>query len=537
MRVKLDACAKIQLKKGVISRFYNCQPNRKRAHAILIRAVVQKLRRTKIQLVQDAFDIQQHSVVAQEPVCPSSSLVDCNSRISDDQDVDGSKLKHLLLRDRLCSPSESTAQLTKDFGIQISLRSHYRSKYVQYNFSKAPEQKDASCTPIQSMLRIRSIPSPTSLSALKTETKYTNILGNTLQSCDKYLPTDDESGESLKRQKGNVELQTLNLQLTRIDAKPKNYIGVPEHELIVLHEIVSVSKAQLENVYLTVEKTKLKLTKRSQFWWMNIEKTCPGENSNCEVDEVYTVNLAHTQSLENNSFRTDGNTSLVEETQDLANANSDLNISLDNIFTTSSLDANANLSIAVKRNFPELVFYGFPKDAEHSTEWIITSTVLDEEKLRNQYLCDLHFHNDSDLKSSHRLTSNAVPKTYDNDKISVLIPSKMYSGNKTCLNDKSQEQNQLLTTSSKSKEWVEEDVHENAADAGPSKALATPLSEASTPYSSNRTLSRNTSRSHSSIRKRKGVPNDFSTSVMKLVFGKHVANKLRGVTSSQNAIA
>lgn len=58
---------------------------------------------------------------------------------------------------------------------------------------------------------------------------------------------------------------------------------------------------------------------------------------------------------------------------------------------------------------------------------------------------------------------------------------------------------------------------------------------------------------HSSTRKRKGVPNDdFTTEVMKLVgkkleslqeddafhvFEKHVANKLRGVPSSQNAIA
>ncbi|KAJ8932481.1 hypothetical protein NQ318_001656 [Aromia moschata] len=101
-------------------------------------------------------------------------------------------------------------------------------------------------------------------------------------------------------------------------------------------------------------------------------------------------------------------------------------------------------------------------------------------------------------------------------------------------------------------EQVEEDVHESAADGGRSETPATSLSEASTPHSSN-ILSRNTSRSHSSTRKRKGVPNDDGTTdIMKLVgnkleslqaedafqvFGKHVANKLRDVPSSQNAIA
>lgn len=99
---------------------------------------------------------------------------------------------------------------------------------------------------------------------------------------------------------------------------------------------------------------------------------------------------------------------------------------------------------------------------------------------------------------------------------------------------------------------MEEDGHETAADGGRSEAPATPLSEASTPHSSS-VLSRNTSRSHSSTRKRKGVPNDDGTTdVMKLVgkkleslqaedafqvFGKHVANKLRDVSTSQNAIA
>ncbi|KAJ8953479.1 hypothetical protein NQ318_023600, partial [Aromia moschata] len=101
-------------------------------------------------------------------------------------------------------------------------------------------------------------------------------------------------------------------------------------------------------------------------------------------------------------------------------------------------------------------------------------------------------------------------------------------------------------------EQVEEDVHESSADGGRSETPATSLSEASTPHSSN-ILSRNTSRSHSSTRKRKGVPNDDGTTdIMKLVgnkleslqaedafqvFGKHVANKLRDVPSSQNAIA
>ncbi|XP_074038616.1 uncharacterized protein [Leptinotarsa decemlineata] len=101
-------------------------------------------------------------------------------------------------------------------------------------------------------------------------------------------------------------------------------------------------------------------------------------------------------------------------------------------------------------------------------------------------------------------------------------------------------------------EQMEGDVHTSSADALSAEAPATPLSEASTSCS-NATLSRNTSRSHSSTRKRKAVPNDDDTSdVMKLVgkkleslqaedafhvFGKHVGNKLRDVPSSQNAIA
>ncbi|KAG8319797.1 hypothetical protein J6590_083776 [Homalodisca vitripennis] len=93
-------------------------------------------------------------------------------------------------------------------------------------------------------------------------------------------------------------------------------------------------------------------------------------------------------------------------------------------------------------------------------------------------------------------------------------------------------------------EQVEEDGHETAADGGSSEAVATPLSGASTST---------TSRSHSSTRKRKAATNDDGTTdVMKLVgknleslqaddtfqvFGKHVANKLRDVYTSQNAIA
>ncbi|KAK5642887.1 hypothetical protein RI129_009054 [Pyrocoelia pectoralis] len=82
------------------------------------------------------------------------------------------------------------------------------------------------------------------------------VLNNTLESFDENLPTDDESEESLKRQKRNVKLQALKLRLARIEARPKNYTGIPEHALVVLHEIVSDSKAQLENVNLTLKKIK-----------------------------------------------------------------------------------------------------------------------------------------------------------------------------------------------------------------------------------------------------------------------------------------
>ncbi|KAG8337730.1 hypothetical protein J6590_015392 [Homalodisca vitripennis] len=93
-------------------------------------------------------------------------------------------------------------------------------------------------------------------------------------------------------------------------------------------------------------------------------------------------------------------------------------------------------------------------------------------------------------------------------------------------------------------EQVEEDGHETAVDGGRSEAVGTPLSGASTST---------TSRSHSSTRKRKAATNDDGTNdVMKLVgkkleslqaedafqiFGKHVANKLRDISTSQNNIA
>ncbi|XP_066976301.1 uncharacterized protein [Macrobrachium rosenbergii] len=99
---------------------------------------------------------------------------------------------------------------------------------------------------------------------------------------------------------------------------------------------------------------------------------------------------------------------------------------------------------------------------------------------------------------------------------------------------------------------AEEDVHEDATDSEHSEATATPISEESSGHSS-KVLSRNSSRSNSSVRKRKGFPNeDDTTEVMRLVgrrleslqaddaftlFGMHVANKLRGVAKSQNAIA
>ncbi|XP_066947912.1 uncharacterized protein [Macrobrachium rosenbergii] len=101
-------------------------------------------------------------------------------------------------------------------------------------------------------------------------------------------------------------------------------------------------------------------------------------------------------------------------------------------------------------------------------------------------------------------------------------------------------------------EQAEEDVHEDATDSERSEATATPISEESSGHSS-KVLSRNSSRSNSSVRKRKGVPNEDDTAeVMRLVgrrleslqaddafmvFGMHVANKLRGVARSQNAIA
>lgn len=96
-------------------------------------------------------------------------------------------------------------------------------------------------------------------------------------------------------------------------------------------------------------------------------------------------------------------------------------------------------------------------------------------------------------------------------------------------------------------------MDESATDTVSSEAPVTPVSEASTPCSITRSFFRNTSRSQSSTRKRKGVPNDDGTNeVMTLVgkkleslqtedafqvFGKHVGNKLRNVNSQQNAIA
>ncbi|KAF2884305.1 hypothetical protein ILUMI_21867 [Ignelater luminosus] len=102
----------------------------------------------------------------------------------------------------------------------------------------------------------------------ESETTSSNILNNTLESCEEYLPTDEESGESVKFELENKKNDILKLRLERIEAKPKNYIGIPDHACFVIRLLKTASNLSIEDIYLTLEK--LKQIQVLPFWAMNM---------------------------------------------------------------------------------------------------------------------------------------------------------------------------------------------------------------------------------------------------------------------------
>ncbi|XP_044741872.1 uncharacterized protein LOC123302846, partial [Chrysoperla carnea] len=82
------------------------------------------------------------------------------------------------------------------------------------------------------------------------------VLNNTLESLEEYLPSDEESEESSQGKTNSKSAETLTLRLERIEKNPKLYIGVPDHALFVLRLLSKAANLKLEHIYLTLEKIK-----------------------------------------------------------------------------------------------------------------------------------------------------------------------------------------------------------------------------------------------------------------------------------------
>ena len=89
-----------------------------------------------------------------------------------------------------------------------------------------------------------------------TSTSITD-LNNTLEDCDKYLPSEEISEKSLKQDKQNIQEQILTMQISRILNKSKVYIGMQNNALFILKLLADEANIKLDDIYLTLEKIKL----------------------------------------------------------------------------------------------------------------------------------------------------------------------------------------------------------------------------------------------------------------------------------------
>lgn len=184
MRVKLDPNAAIFFNKGILPRFFNCQADRKWAFSTSERLAVKKLR--KLHILQDLNkeQIDKTSISQESQENSSKDIVDFPT----------TQFSNLLLDEIL--NSEEVKPTVKNKGIQVSMRSTYRSIYTYCNImptSIMREVKDTACSPIKSY-EIQDILSSMSTSISNT-TKNSN---DTLEDCDEYLPSEETSKEASK---------------------------------------------------------------------------------------------------------------------------------------------------------------------------------------------------------------------------------------------------------------------------------------------------------------------------------------------------
>lgn len=154
--------------------------------------------------------------------------------------------------------SEEVKPTVKNKGIQVSMRSTYRSIYTYCNIiptSIMREVKDTACSPIKSN-EIQDI-----LSSMSTNISNTTKNSNdTLEDYDEYLPSEETSEEASKERKRDIQEQTLTMRISRIFNKPKIYIGMQNNALFILKLLADEANIKLNDICLTLEKIKINNT-------------------------------------------------------------------------------------------------------------------------------------------------------------------------------------------------------------------------------------------------------------------------------------
>lgn len=230
MRVKLDPSAKVFLKNGILPRFFNCQPDRKRAFATPSRAYPEKLRRKQI-------------------------LSEINEELSSKppftDDIPETSEQFVHLSDTGCNNNInlSCTQLPesdfKSIGIQVKIRPHYRSVSVQVE----PQAKNIACSSTMTSFCMQKSQSTTSSS--------TDLERESLDDSDEYVPSDtDLDSEILEQSKSDFQETCRRMRITRIFNRPKSFIGVSKEALFILSLLQEESGLKIDDIILTLEKIK-----------------------------------------------------------------------------------------------------------------------------------------------------------------------------------------------------------------------------------------------------------------------------------------
>lgn len=267
MRVKLDPNANILLKDDVVPRFFDCQSDRKRAWTTTERPGAKKLRhaRTLAEIEEEhSRSISSTSAETVGEMTVNESATDSSTSDVFYSNTFGSPaiaeartssldvhISSLSLNDTHGVTSKPNQNLTRNVGVQVHLKTHFRSVRVQCK----PDTKDASCSPIKSVTE-NDASDPASSNLSSSQTTSSQVLNNTLENCEEYLPSDEESEESSQGKLDSKSAETLTLRLERIEKNPKMYIGVPDHALFVLQLLGKAANLKVEHLYLTLEKIK-----------------------------------------------------------------------------------------------------------------------------------------------------------------------------------------------------------------------------------------------------------------------------------------